>query len=54
MSPLYQAGWGEGVGGPPLHVAGVVGEGPPGVLEAGGHVREDSPDVLTNLSPLPT
>ena len=36
------------------HVAGVVGERPHAVLRAGVHVRQDSPDILTNLSPLPT
>ena len=36
------------------HVVGVVGERPHAVLRAGVHVRPDSPDILTNLSPLPT
>ena len=36
------------------HVVGVVGERPHAVLRAGVHVRQDSPDLLTNLSPLPT
>ena len=36
------------------HVVGVVGERPHAVLRAGVHVREDRPDILTNLSPLPT
>ena len=36
------------------HVVGVVGERPHAVLRAGVHVRQDSPDILTNLSPLPT
>ena len=36
------------------HVVGVVRERPHAVLRAGVHVRQDSPDLLTNLSPLPT
>ena len=36
------------------HVVGVVGERPHAVLRAGVHVRQDRPDILTNLSPLPT
>ena len=51
---MRTVGGGGGGGGVSDHVVGVVGERPHAVLRAGVHVREDRPDILTNLSPLPT